>query len=166
MLLNTARCTLRELKIEDRSLIVALSTDKEARRFLGGPVSIEQAHRRADQLIAGVGVKHCWAVELIEDAYGRAVGLIHISLHHDGEEDELSYEFLPRTWGKGIASEAVKAATQHALTRLGYSRLIAETQAGNVRSRQLLERLGLKPVKTLLRFGQAQVLYATIPANQ
>jgi ribosomal-protein-alanine N-acetyltransferase len=88
------------------------------------------------------------------------VGLVEISRRHDLVDDEVSYEFLPKVWGTGIAREAVAAVLNHAFEWLGYQRLIAETQAANLPSRRLLEKLGMVHERDVVRFGAPQVIYA------
>lgn len=158
--LSSPRCMLRSARSQDRELIVALSLDGEVRRYLGGPVPKSAAEQRASNIVAGAVTKHCWIVKRIDEAQDQGVGIVHISAHHDGFDDELSFEFLPHVWGQGIATEAVKAAMAHALTELGYTRLVSETQDANVSSRRLLERIGMTLEKEVMRFGQAQVIYA------
>jgi ribosomal-protein-alanine N-acetyltransferase len=151
---------LRSARSQDRDLIVALSLDGQVRRYLGGPVSKSEAEQRASNIIAGTDTKHCWVVKRIDEAQDHGVGVVHISAHHDGFDDELSFEFLPHVWGLGLATEAVKAAMAHAFTDLEYTRLVSETQDANVSSRRLLERIGMTLEKEVMRFGQTQVIYA------
>jgi ribosomal-protein-alanine N-acetyltransferase len=151
---------LHSARSQDRDLIVALSLDGQVRRYLGGPIPENEAEQRASNIIAGTVTKHCWVVKRIDEAQDQGVGIVHISAHHDGFDDELSFEFLPHVWGQGIAREAVKAAMAHAFMDLGFARLVSETQVVNVSSRRLLERMGMTLEREVMRFGQAQVVYA------
>ncbi|WP_369076619.1 GNAT family N-acetyltransferase, partial [Rhizobium sp.] len=72
------------------------------------------------------------------------IGIVSISVHKDGEDSELSYEFHPDAWGHGYATEATRRALDFALNDLAFERLIAETQTANSASCRLLERLGMK----------------------
>ncbi|MBI2385549.1 MAG: GNAT family N-acetyltransferase [Elusimicrobia bacterium] len=49
-----------------------------------------------------------------------------------------------REWGKGFASEALRAAIDYSFTTLGMNRIGAEIYAVNERSIRLFERLGFK----------------------
>lgn len=157
-ILKTARCILRPPATADASAIVALTVDPEVRRFLGGPSSPERAAARAEGLSAGERPQ-TWAVLLADGSRG-CIGLVGIHPHHDGHDCELSYEFLPTVWGAGVCSEAVRAVLDQAFERLGYVRLIAETQTANRPSRRLLERLGMRWEREVTRFGAAQAIYA------
>ena len=157
--LTTSRCLIMPPTIDDAPLVMALMTDPEVRRYLGGPASRERAEARAQKL-ANAGNPHAWVVHLRGQSSG-GVGLISLTSHHDGIDSEISYEFQTPVWGVGIASETVGTVLAHALEHLDYNRLIAETQAANGPSRRLLERLGLRQERELERFGAAQVIYAT-----
>ena len=85
--------------------------------------------------------------------------MIFLGRHHDGEDVEVSYQFLPKSWGKGLASETVGAIVDFGRDSLHLPAIIAETQVANVRSKALLERLGMRPVRLLKRFGEEQVIY-------
>lgn len=98
-----------------------------------------------------------WLVETREAQH--PIGLIFISHHADGEDYELSYQFHPDAWGFGYATEAAKRVIEFASRDLQLKRLIAETQSTNAASRRLLERLGMKEVRRLHRFGAEQVIY-------
>ena len=80
--------------------------------------------------------------------------------HHIGSDTELSYEFLPKHWGRGYAHEAAEALITYCFSHLMLDRVVAETQAANPRSRKLLERLGMTLDSSFERFGAVQVLYA------
>jgi ribosomal-protein-alanine N-acetyltransferase len=84
--------------------------------------------------------------------------MIFLGRHLDGEDMEVSYQFLPESWGKGLANETVGAIVDFARDSLHVLRIIAETQTANVRSKALLERLGMRPIRSLKRFGEEQVV--------
>ncbi|CDN52985.1 Toxin-antitoxin system, toxin component, GNAT family [Neorhizobium galegae bv. officinalis bv. officinalis str. HAMBI 1141] len=156
---SSQRCLLCSPQERDLAQLVALRTDPHVRRYLGGPVSTEQSEARATLVISESGSHAVWAVHLKAVA-PNCIGLVHIGPHHDEPDPELSYEFSPTVWGKGIAMEALQAVLTHAFDSLGHTRLVSETQAANLASRRLLERLGMKSEKTLERFGAEQVIYA------
>ncbi|MEO1633874.1 MAG: GNAT family N-acetyltransferase, partial [Cyanobacteria bacterium J06631_9] len=84
-----------------------------------------------------------------------SIGAIIFGHHVDSGETEVSYLLLPEQTGKGYAQEAV----QTALKRVKGKMVVAETQARNMRSRRLLERLGFEEAERLKRFGEQQVYY-------
>lgn len=64
----------------------------------------------------------------------------------------LSYAIRQSCEGRGLMSEAVRAAIRHAFERLGLHRVEAAHAPENQRSRQLLERLGFEQVGLIRGF--------------
>lgn len=154
--LATDRCLLNPLGDEDRADVARLYADQEVRRFLGGFISPEQCKQRFEQMIGDPAVR-AWTLRV--KATSSFLGLISVAQHHDGQDEEISYQLLPEFWGQGYACEALVAVIEYAASVMKLPSLIAETQCGNHASRRLLERVGMEPVRTLTRFGEDQVIY-------
>ncbi len=154
---TTERLHLREILASDASFIGELISHDEVRRFLGGPVPIAQREAAISDYRSAVEGKLVWLVETRKARH--PLGLISISRHTDGEDYELSYQLHPDAWGFGYATEAAMRVIEFALNDLRLKRLIAETQSANTASRRLLERLGMKELRRLQRFGAEQVVY-------
>lgn len=56
---------------------------------------------------------------------------------------EVGWRLPVSAWGKGFATEGGAAALRFARERLGYDEVVAMTAAINVRSRRVMERLGM-----------------------
>lgn len=61
----------------------------------------------------------------------------------------------------GYATEALTLALQYASDTLVLKRVIAETQSKNDASIRLLNRVGMKFEREIMRFGEAQSIYVT-----
>ena len=61
--------------------------------------------------------------------------------------------------GKGLAFEVLTQVIQDGLNFLNIESIVAETQTANKASCRLLEKLGMKNVQMLERFGQEQAVY-------
>ncbi|NTH49164.1 GNAT family N-acetyltransferase [Agrobacterium rhizogenes] len=140
---------------DDRTFLLALISDQNVRRFLGGVASLEQRRVAVSNYLAFNTEGTTWIVE----NGSRQIGLISIGQHQDGAGTELSYQFHPDFWGRGYAAEAAKAVKDYFLDQRGRQALVAETQTANVASRHLLEALGMKELRRLKRFGAEQILY-------
>lgn len=137
--------------------ITRLFTDASAREFLGGALDEETAHGRASKILESTdGV---WAIRKAETLDSLA-GLLWLAPHHHGTDTEVSYVLLPEATGHGHATHAVLWALRHAFENLGLERVVAETQTRNLRSVRLLERVGMKLESSLVRFDEAQSIYA------
>jgi RimJ/RimL family protein N-acetyltransferase len=64
---------------------------------------------------------------------------------------ELGYRLRRRAWGRGLAREGAARLLEHGFGTVALDRIWAETMAVNVRSRAVLERVGLKHVRTEVR---------------
>ncbi|NTF46139.1 GNAT family N-acetyltransferase [Rhizobium rhizogenes] len=155
--LTTERLKLRAPADHDRRFIVALISDEKVRRFLGGVSSFEQREAAVSHyLTADVG-EVVWMVETV--VASQQIGLISISRHQDGDGTELSYQFHPDSSGRGYAIEAATAVKDYVINDLGRRDLVAETQEANHASRRLLEKLGMRELRSLERFGAKQIIY-------
>jgi [ribosomal protein S5]-alanine N-acetyltransferase len=158
---DTTRLHLRGLLPSDRSFIADLISDENVRRYLGGPVPMAQREAYISRCFSG-DVERGEMVWLVETRQThRPLGMIFVSSHKDGEDFELSYQFQPGAWGRGYAAEAAKRILDYALSDMRLPRLIAETQSTNVASCRLLERLGMKELRRVPRFGAEQIIYAS-----
>jgi ribosomal-protein-alanine N-acetyltransferase len=157
-LLTTERCVLDVIQSGDYGSVLKLKTDPDVRLFLGGPVDEATFDDRFSRLLKQGPGEWRWVIHGQND--NTFIGLVYLVPHHDGET-EVSYELLPEWWGMGLAAEAVGAVIAFALEELKLERVVAETQSANLKSRQLLERLGLQVIDSVERFGAQQVIYAT-----
>ncbi|UWR25078.1 GNAT family N-acetyltransferase [Sulfitobacter sp. S223] len=155
---STPRCRVDRVLPEDQVAIVALYLDPAVRRYLGGPSSPERAAEGANAAMQDKDRSCARAVRLVGEE--NLAGLLFLGPHHDGIDIEVSYCFAPTYWGKGIASEAVSGLMQRVNRDLGLRRVVAETQKDNEASRKLLETVGMRPIRELVRFGAPQIIYA------
>lgn len=81
-----------------------------------------------------------WAIEVNSEA----VGGIGIELHSDVERvsAEIGYWLGEGVWGRGIATEALRAVTTEAFTRYDITRLYAVPFADHPASVRVLEKAG------------------------
>lgn len=111
------------------------------------PMNREQADRyltvraasRGDEL----GTWQGYAIEF----QGRVVGEVGLFLQLSGREADLGFALHPKAQGQGLATEAARALIDHAIDDLGLERITAHTDAANLRSSRVLERLGMVPIQ-------------------
>ena len=72
-----------------------------------------------------------------------------VGLYIDRVVAEIGYRFFRTHWGRGYATEAAKAVIADAFERQGVTRITALTMAVNTPSRRVMERLGMRHVRTL-----------------
>lgn len=153
-ILRTARLLLVPLTDRHLELEVELDSDPEVQRFLNGRAltreEVVAAHRRRMELAAQVDGLGYW----IAYAEGEFAGLMFLPPAHGEDQPDdptvcdLGYRFLRRFWRRGLASEASLAMLAHAFDTIGQSRVIAQTMAVNAGSRGVMEKVGLRYVRT------------------
>ncbi|MGW4940032.1 GNAT family N-acetyltransferase [Actinoplanes sp. NPDC004185] len=162
--LETDRLVLRQFTAGDVDHIVELDSDPAVMRYLtGGRATPREEvrdvvlpfwlayHERGEQF-------GFWAA--VEKASGRFVGWFHFRPRPDGppavgdadaDADagvELGYRLRREFWGQGYATEGSVALIRKGFTELGVERVYAETLAVNLGSRRVMEKAGLRYIRT------------------
>lgn len=159
MIINTNRCCISPLQQSHIEKAVRLFTDERVRLYLGATLSEESAVKKLNLWVNNKNDLYL-TVSLLEN--GDFIGIISVTDHHDCEKKELSYQFLPEFWGRGLAFESASAILGYLKTHGSIKELIAETQSRNLSSCKLLERLGFKLEKRVSRFGEDQNIYKIV----
>ena len=96
-----------------------------------------------------------------ERSSGELVG--YAGLNRDKVEDEriveIGWSTTPSRQGEGFASEAGRAALDWGFERGGLERIVAFALLDNVRSRRVMEKLGMAYVRDFERAGLPHALY-------
>jgi RimJ/RimL family protein N-acetyltransferase len=141
--LTTDRLTLRGWREDDLDAYAAIAADPEVMRFMGGPLDRADTWRQIAVFVGhwelrGYGL---WVVERDGELIGR-VGLFQ----PEGWPGlEVGWLLARRAWGHGYATEAARAAADHAWRELGAQELISLIAPDNVPSQRVAERLGMRP---------------------
>ncbi|CAN5456285.1 GNAT family N-acetyltransferase [soil metagenome] len=148
--LRTERLTLRDFLPEDAERLSDLDAAPGVMEFLDGEEETSpEEYRRwigtLDETYPPGSNRGFWAVE--ED--GRFIGWFHLRPAKDTGELELGYRLRPEAWGRGLATEGSRA-----LLELAGERVIARTMMINVRSRRVMEKLGMRVVRTFPYSGE------------
>ena len=151
--LETERLVLRWFNPDDLDLVIELDSDAEVMRYIndGLPVDLAEVTENLEWWLTQYdrdGGYGFWA--MIEKATGHFVGWMHFR-PGDGAgplEPELGYRLRRDAWGLGYASEASRAQIDKGFTELGVERVYAETMAVNTGSRRVMEKAGLRFVRT------------------
>ena len=84
-----------------------------------------------------------YAVELKET--GRVIGEVHLSwIFWQQMYSEFGFAISPKYWNKGYGTEAAGELLRYAFEDLGMRRIVGIAMSGNVPSRRLMEKLGMK----------------------
>jgi RimJ/RimL family protein N-acetyltransferase len=167
-ILRTARLLLVPLADRHLELEVELDSDPEVHRFLDGRAltrdEVVASHRRRMELAAQVDGLGCWVAYVHgpdaappapeREGDGEFAGVMFLPPAHGEDQPDdptvcdLGYRFLRRFWRQGLASEGSLALLAHAFDTIGQRRVIAQTMAVNAASRGVMEKVGLRYVRT------------------
>ncbi|MYL72338.1 GNAT family N-acetyltransferase [Halobacillus litoralis] len=157
---------MKEIQQKDFEEVKELYLSPVVRKYLGGPRDEESLPALFEGIRNSEGEGNSLYLVVREKGTQHFIGFVSLDPHQYGENIELSYQFLPRWWGKGYGSEIVKEVAAYAFHELNLQKLTAETQMANVYSCRLLEKAGMKLDKTITRFGETQCIYTLIPSEQ
>jgi len=147
--LKTKRLLLSAPVARDAAFVRNLLSDPIVRRYLGGVAT----HINTD---FSDNEEDTWIVH----AGQTPIGMMSLGPHKDGMDWEVSYQFIPASWGKGYATEALGYILDYAFATRALPRVIAETQKANAKSVALLRRIQMVEIATLTRFGETQLIFA------
>ena len=143
MRLTLSTCTIRPWEMADAESLQRHADNREVSLQLRDrfpfPYGIEQA-RAFLGWVTRQASPAVWAI--VVD--GEAAGGIGIELHTDVERvsAEIGYWLGETMWGRGIATEALKAVTAEAFKRFDITRLYALPFADHAASVRVLEKAG------------------------
>jgi RimJ/RimL family protein N-acetyltransferase len=140
--LQTERLLLRPFRAVDLDALAAMQANVEVRRFLGAGTLLSRAETwglmervNGQWSLRGYGL---FAVE----TDGRCAGWAGILHPLEWPEAELAYSLDQEFWGRGLASEAERAARDWAFATHGFDRLASFIRPDNARSIRVAEKLG------------------------
>ncbi|WP_091056566.1 GNAT family N-acetyltransferase [Micromonospora humi] len=163
--IRTERLVLRASEARDRSAFVELLASAEAHVYLGGPRPRDELERELPE------VPGQWPGCFVVDLDGAMIGrvLLRRSVEHHrpvvvGNAD-LGYQFLPRAWGFGYATEACAAALDWFDRVLPGEPVMLTTQSANATSMRLAAKLGFTEVERFDAWDAEQWLGARPPST-
>jgi ribosomal-protein-alanine N-acetyltransferase len=157
--LLTERLRLRALRESDLEEFQELYGHPRVQDLIGAhtPEEVEEELRFGIAHQAEHGWSF-WAVEQLGD--GAFLGVCGVRpLEMRGPEVELGYDLLPDAWGRGVATEAVRATLDYALGPLGMQRVIAVVEPHHRASKRVLEKAGMTRVGERDAYGERNLLY-------
>ncbi len=155
IVVETERLLLRRFTGADAGPLAALYGDPRVMRFitLRPPSAAEVASeilprylREYRELADGLG-----SFAAVETATGELAGRFSLkpaSSYGLSGGTELGYRLYPACWRRGLATEGARALIGSAFGRLDIDRVVATTMAANTGSWRVLEKCGLRRVRT------------------
>jgi RimJ/RimL family protein N-acetyltransferase len=154
-LITTERLILRTWKNEDVLPYGEMNADPRPRKFFPSVLTREQseAEVRRLQAIYDKDGFCMFAAELIET--GKFIGFIGLLTMTFAVPSiaqpavEIGWRLSHKYWGKGLATEGARGAVRYAFETLKLCEILAMTVPANVRSRRVIEKIGMKHLPVL-----------------
>ncbi|MGK7942548.1 MAG: GNAT family N-acetyltransferase [Crocosphaera sp.] len=144
----TPRLKLREWKEEDKEPFFQLNSDPRVMEFMPKLLSKEESEQfieRIKRQFQEDGYSFL-AIELLDNQ--TFIGLIGLSIPKFqaffSPCVEIGWRLAYDYWGKGYATEGAKASLNYGFNELNLSEIVSFTVPQNIRSRQVMERIGMK----------------------
>ena len=145
--IKTSRLNLRLWKKDDFELFAKLNQDPRVTEFFAKMPTPEESYAFAkskqDHLVKyGWGL---WAASLT--ANGEFIGFIGLNEDKELFKEpvvEIGWRLAFDYWGMGYATEGARAVLDYGFKDLGLSKIFSWTTETNMRSRSVMEKIGLK----------------------
>jgi len=155
ILITTERLGLRPWKADDLVPFAEMNADPEVRRFFPRVLTREQSDaevQHAQSIYARDGF--CmFAAELRSTGeFAGFIGLQTMSFAIpwlDQPAVEIGWRLRREHWGKGLATEGAREVVRFAFETAALRQIVAITVPANVRSRRVMERIGMKHASRL-----------------
>ncbi len=152
--LETERLILRRFTPDDVDLVAALDADPAVMRYINGGRPTPRDEIRDDYLPWWLAYYErgdrygFWAA--VGKGTGAFLGWFHLRPQPEDPDDEpeLGYRLIATAWGQGYATEGSRALIRKAFEEPGARRVYATTMVANVGSWRVMEKAGLRRVRT------------------
>jgi RimJ/RimL family protein N-acetyltransferase len=143
MIVRGALCTLRPWRLDDVDVLPQVASDPDVVRYMNhrfpSPYTRADAEAWIRLKLGEPDVLH-WVID-VDGTLAGGIGLTPGVLEHAGNV-AIGYWLGKRWWGRGIASDALRALSVHALATLRPRRLWANVMGANAASARVLEKAG------------------------
>lgn len=140
--IRTARLLLRPPTLDDVDAYFEIADDPEY-AFFGSRQSV--SHESTRQGLARIiAVPWEQRPEFAITLDGRVIGRVMLDVDRPNRTASLGYGIGRAWWGRGLATEAARAAVDYAFRALGVDKVWARADPRNVASVKVLEKLGMQ----------------------
>jgi RimJ/RimL family protein N-acetyltransferase len=153
---ETARLLLRRFTTADVDVLVELDSDPAVMRYINGGAPTPRAEVVDEVLPAFLAYYDRWPGygfwAITERSARQFVGWVHFRPDEGDPDDEpeLGYRLRRAAWGRGYAAEAARAVIDRGFGAFAVSRVVARTMAVNTASRRVMEKAGLRHVRSFV----------------
>lgn len=158
---TTKRLVLRQWRLDDLGPMAEIHADPRVGEWLGGTLDANASATFVDRQAVGLALRGIgmFAVERVFDrVLIGAVGLGGVGSDFPfGPAIEVAWRLGTAHQGRGYATEAAAAALHYGRTTFDVPRIAAFTATGNVASRAVMDRLGMRADHQLEEFDHPRL---------
>lgn len=132
-------CTIRSFVPDDAAALARNASDERIARWTSDRFPHPYTREHAQAFIERAG-ETCWAIDLGGEVVGGIALVPKDDIHR--RSADIGYWLAPAYWGRGIATEAVRFACEHAFGPLDLIRVQALVFEGNDASMRVLDKCG------------------------
>ncbi|HRE57342.1 MAG TPA: GNAT family N-acetyltransferase [Candidatus Kapabacteria bacterium] len=151
-ILETSRLVLREFTVEDAAFLVSLMNSSTWMEFIGNTAvhTIDHAEQYIVKGLQHSYTTHGFGLWLVENKLSKEpIGMCGLLHRESLEYIDIGFAILPQFQGYGFAFEIAASTMIFAKHILGIETIAAITKSNNIRSKALLEKLGLSYQKNI-----------------
>ncbi len=143
-ILETDRCYLRQLSIDDAPFFFELNADPEVVKYTGDKAfgNLNEAKsflaNYNQYQLYGYGR---WAV--IDKQTGDFLGWCGLKYTAELNEVDLGFRFFKQYWNQGYATETAKACIDYGFNKLNLCQIVGRAMEANIGSVKVLEKAGM-----------------------
>jgi len=157
---ETERLILRPLDRRDVEPVFAMRKDKNVMRFIREPQNRQESINWLKLVSSRWKDEKIGFCAVLEKRTAAFVGWCGLWRLKETGEIEIGYAIAGKFWGKGFATEAAARFLRYGFDELNLKKIVAVAAPENASSRRVMEKLGLKFVKTGVFYEKKLVQYA------
>jgi [ribosomal protein S5]-alanine N-acetyltransferase len=163
---ETDRLRLRSLEPDDAERLFEIYGDAETMRHVGRtgrPMVDLAAAERAVETLRGNEAAHGFSLWALDEREGNPlVGVAGLAMVEGvGPDVEAAYILRRDRWGRGYATEALRAVLAIGHEQLGLERVVALAYVENHASRRVMEKAGMQPDGTVEAYGRTMTRHVS-----
>jgi len=145
---DTPRLRLRQWRDADRAPFAAMNADPAVMEFFPAPLERSASDAMVDSYSAQIADRGWsnWAVEVRETA--DFIGFVGLTVPRRvlpfSPCVEVGWRLAKEHWGRGYATEAASEVLAVGFGRIGLAEIVSFTALVNLRSRAVMERIGMR----------------------
>jgi RimJ/RimL family protein N-acetyltransferase len=141
--IETDRLHLRRFTDADRSTVAGWNAQPAFTRHLAGVQTRAQSDEAFDRWERHWEERGFGLLAVVWRESGELIGRVGPQYHRMWPHDpEVGWALDPAWWGRGIATEAGRAAVDWGFGELGYAQLVSITTDANIASQNVMAKLG------------------------